>query len=100
MHCHRRNVIETKEIKTQHDCEIFSIGVLTPTIGNDRVAEMTGFAFFTVPSNRVAQTVNTFTRHTVTGSFVAVTRLASGTNYQRIPVVRRGTPVERTNCHV
>lgn len=61
---------------------------------------MTGFAFLTVPSDGVAQTIDTFSSHTVTGSFVAVARLASGTGNRRIPVVRRGTPVERTNCHV
>lgn len=92
--------VETDENQTRRDRGIFSVVLLTSTVGNDRVTEMTGFALLAVPSDRVAETIDTFARDAVAGPFVAITRLANGTGYQRVSVVRRGTPVERTNCHV
>lgn len=89
-------IVETNKNKTLRDQKIPRVVILTPAVGNDRVTEMTGFAFLTVPSDGVAETVYTFARDAVTGSFVAVARLASGTDYQRVSVVRRSTPVKRT----
>lgn len=53
---------------------------LTSAVGNDRIAKVAGFAFLTVPSDGVAETIDTLPGDIVARGFVAVARFTSRTD--------------------